>query len=512
LFSCTQRAYLSAMKQKQLTGFILSLSLLSMVLILALQTYWIKVAYMRAQDEFDQQVHTALRQVKQKIEARLEPLMVLNGTDSQTKVIYHLANDSFQYKFTYTDVSNPVYANHADTSNRISAIKQLALQLAHMHQDSSDKSEKNYFLIYLHSEKDYDALSGKIESIPIDSILAAALDQNGIAAPFDFGVYNAKKKDWYFKKQKLSTDTLLLKSRYRTSIFDNREQDIKSSSTPQLLVYFPDNSTYLYSKLIFVLLLTIVILLILGFVIWFLLRIVLEQKKLSDLKNDFINNMTHELKTPIATIKFAIANIENNNVIHSPEKIREITKIIQEESDHMNTHVEMVLKAAQANRKELEMKNENIDLHLLLNSLIDRFKGNLIHNKALINKQLQAKNHWLCGDVLHLTNVFSNLLDNAIKYSGDNIDISVMSSSDEKGLTVRISDKGIGMKKEHLDKIFDPFYRAATGNIHTIKGFGLGLSYAREIVVQHGGTITVSSKIGSGSTFTVVLPFNASVA
>ncbi|MEO1448451.1 MAG: HAMP domain-containing sensor histidine kinase, partial [Bacteroidota bacterium] len=252
------------------------------------------------------------------------------------------------------------------------------------------------------------------------------------------------------------------------------------------------------------------ILVVLG-CFWWLTRIIFQQKQLSELKNDFINNMTHEFKTPIATIAFATANIENEKRIHEPEQIRQFTRIIKEENSRMNHQVEQVLRAAVVGRNAFRLKQEPVNLHELINQIADAMEVNIQAAGGVLHRRLNAASAALTGDAFHLANVFSNLLDNARKYTDGPPDVTITSENDPRGIWVKVSDKGVGMTADAARKVFDQFYRIPTGNVHTVKGFGLGLSYAKAIVQQHGGDISVESKPGQGSIFAVFLPFEHQV-
>ena len=223
------------------------------------------------------------------------------------------------------------------------------------------------------------------------------------------------------------------------------------------------------------------------------------------MKNNFINNVSHEFKTPIATITFAVANIENEQVLSNPVAVKQFTKVIKDENKRLNTQVEKVLQAAIIDKKALELKKENVNIHLLINKLADAYQLK-ISERGNINRIFNASKAEISGDSFHLSNAISNLLDNAIKYSPESIEISIQTENTDKILKISIADKGLGISREQQQLIFEKFYRVPTGNIHNVKGFGLGLTYVKEIVEQHKGTIKVESKLGKGSTFIVELP------
>ena len=223
------------------------------------------------------------------------------------------------------------------------------------------------------------------------------------------------------------------------------------------------------------------------------------------MKTDFINNVTHEFKTPIATINFALANIENDNTLQNPKAIKQFTEVIKYENQRLNGQVERVLQAAAANRNTLAIKKEKVEVHSILEKLANSYRLKLGEKDVLICR-LMAKNHSIEGDHFHLSNLVSNLLDNAIKYSGEYKEIKVETENKGSYLIIRFTDNGIGISKEQQKLIFEQFYRVPTGDLHNIKGFGLGLSYVKTIVKAHAGEIQVKSKLSKGSIFTILFP------
>ena len=218
--------------------------------------------------------------------------------------------------------------------------------------------------------------------------------------------------------------------------------------------------------------------------------------------------MTHEFKTPIATISFAVANIENDRVIQQPDNIRKFTQIIKEENKRMNGQVEQVLRAAVADRKAFKFKPESFNLHETINTLSDSFELQVSTLGGNLKRVLNASVAQVYGDPFHLANAIANLLDNAIKYSSNAPQVSISTASDKEGMFVHVADSGIGMSNDEQKRVFDQFYRVPTGNLHNIKGFGLGLSYVKAVVEQHQGKVGLQSKLGKGSTFTLYLPYN----
>jgi two-component system phosphate regulon sensor histidine kinase PhoR len=234
----------------------------------------------------------------------------------------------------------------------------------------------------------------------------------------------------------------------------------------------------------------------------------LAQRKLSLIKSDFINNMTHELKTPLATVSLAVDAVRNEKVQRDPEKLLYFSGIIKEESKRMNKHVETILQAGLMERQDLKMNMVNLHVHDVITKVVDGFKLQLQDKGGKIELLLNAANDLIFADETHFTNMVNNLVDNAVKYSKEHLLIQITTHSTTKNLVIRFADNGIGMSKETVKRIFEKFYRAHTGNIHNVKGFGLGMSYVKTVVDVIKGKIKVESTLGKGSTFIVEIPLS----
>ena len=231
----------------------------------------------------------------------------------------------------------------------------------------------------------------------------------------------------------------------------------------------------------------------------------IRQKKLSEIKNDFINNMTHEFKTPIATISLAVDAIKNEKVQRDTEKLGYFSSIIKEENQRMNRQVETILKSALMDRQEVQLNLKPLHVHKIIRDVADNFILRLQEKHGMLETELNATDDLIEGDEVHISNLVNNLMDNAVKYSKENVPpiIKVVTLSNNKRFTIRIEDNGIGMSRETVKRIFEKFYRAHTGNIHNVKGFGLGLSYVKNVVEAHNGAIKAESTLGKGSCFTI---------
>ncbi len=238
------------------------------------------------------------------------------------------------------------------------------------------------------------------------------------------------------------------------------------------------------------------------------LKTLFNQKKLSEIKSDFINNMTHEFKTPIATISLAVDAIKNEKVQNDREKLAYFTGIIKEENKRMNKHVETILQAALLEKQELQLQLKELHIHDTIHKILDNYVLQLADKNGKVELLLNAKNDVLLVDEVHFTNLISNLVDNAIKYSNDNVLLKITTHSTNKYFVMSVQDNGIGMSKESVKRIFEKFYRAHTGNVHNVKGFGLGMSYVKTVIDAHKGKVKIDSTIGKGTTLTVEIPFN----
>lgn len=242
----------------------------------------------------------------------------------------------------------------------------------------------------------------------------------------------------------------------------------------------------------------------------FSISIIFKQKKLSEIKNDFINNMTHELKTPIATIRIASETLMNLDQNSSPDKLLRYASIIYKENKRLESQVERVLNAANLEKGDLKLNLSTIDIHEIIEESKENFEYNQLEESGgKISLDLKATTHVIKGDIVHLTNIFRNLIDNAIKYCDETPNILISTSNTKNKLTIRIKDNGKGISRENQKYIFDKFYRVSTGNLHDVKGFGLGLFYVQSIINECGGTVSVKSVIGKGSEFTITLPLNS---
>ncbi len=275
-----------------------------------------------------------------------------------------------------------------------------------------------------------------------------------------------------------------------------------------LIVCFPSQDRLVFMEMWPYLAITTVLLLILLFSFYYITANNFEQKKLSEIKNDFISNMTHEFKTPISTIALASEMLSDQSIDTSQEKKQRYLQMIRSENKRLSGLVESILQTSILDKGQFNLKISSIDLHELIQTAIDQTQLLVSQKNGHIKTQFLATRYKIEGDRIHLGNIFFNLIDNALKYSRQNPEISIRSSNTAEGVKIEIQDNGIGISKENQRKIFEKFYRVPTGNVHNVKGFGLGLSYVLAVVMKHGGTISVESELEKGSTFAVHLPID----
>ena len=341
-----------------------------------------------------------------------------------------------------------------------------------------------------------------LDNKEITYMLKRSLAFSRIETPYEYAIIkNGIVQEGTFKKSPKSD---FLKSKYMVPLFPDNiiRQDLILS------VIFPERTNYVLGSMTWILggsmVFSLFILATFALSLYFIIR----QKKISEMKSDFINNMTHEFKTPIATISIASDTITIPKVIKDEASIRHFISMIKKENSRMNKKVETILQIASLDKKEIEFRFENVSMHTIIEHAVETIDIQVQQRNGRIILNLGATEPIIYGDSDHLTNLVSNFLDNAIKYSPESPEITVTTQNNEKGLILSVEDKGIGMTKAVQSKIFERFYRQSSGNVHDVKGFGLGLNYARAIIDAHKGNVIVLSEPGKGSRFEIFLPFN----
>ena len=345
----------------------------------------------------------------------------------------------------------------------------------------------------------------------VKQLLVEELAERGINSSFVLQVKTSKNSPLVFQEVHLINNEDFEKINnpiiYKTKLF----QGDQGKSPGELGIYFPNKDSIIASNMGYWLFPTILALL--GLLIGsfaYTLMIIFRQKKISEMKTDFINNMTHEFKTPVATIMIASESLRDPEISSDEKRVNKLANIIYDENVRLGSHIERVLNIARLEKENLKIERVNVHINTLANGVLESMKLQLEKAGGTLEINLDAKKDIVIGDELHLSNVMYNLVDNAIKYSKEKPEITFRTLNRGKNIVISVSDKGIGMTKDQAEKIFDQFYRIPTGNIHNVKGFGLGLSYVNDIIKRLNGRITVKSEKDKGTQFEVILPLRNS--
>lgn len=324
---------------------------------------------------------------------------------------------------------------------------------------------------------------------------------------FEFAVTNPNDDYEMFSAgyEKEFWDTVNNRRGYYVILPENAEVE-SIPALEKLIIIVPNIEQQVWKSLRWIFLGAAVFLLVIMAAFYLTVKALLYQKKLSQIKSDFINNMTHEFKTPLATISLAVDALRNEKVQGNKEKATYFSNIIKEENTRMNKHVETILQAAFMDKQRLKLNLTHLSVHAIIEQTMSNFKLQLQEKNGSFHVLLNARNDGINADEIHFTNLVSNLIDNAIKYSTDDPQITIATHATKKHLVIRIEDNGIGMNKETVKRIFEKFFRAHTGNLHNVKGFGLGMSYVKTVIAAHKGRIKVDSTLGKGTIFTIELP------
>jgi two-component system phosphate regulon sensor histidine kinase PhoR len=342
----------------------------------------------------------------------------------------------------------------------------------------------------------------RVNADVLHEMIRQELEKKGIDLPFHFGVM----KGGHAGRCVVRSDDFaeqMIPASFSTALFPN---DITLRSD-RLMVFFDDVRPYIVRSMWWMLVLSGILLLVFGGTFFTAVYVILKQKRLSEVKSDFINNMTHEFKTPIATISLALDSIRNPRVAGNEEKVRYYSDIISRENKRMNKQVESILQMSLLDRENLELNPQLLNVNELIAAVAEPFELQVNSRGGKLQLELEAENPFILADEVHFTNVLHNLLDNANKYSRESPQIVVSTRSEQGRLQLVVEDKGIGMSSETQRKIFEKFYRAQSGNVHDVKGFGLGLAYVKSIIQKHGGSIQVTSQPGAGSRFVITMPY-----
>tara|TARA_R110002050_G_scaffold220557_1_gene356394 strand:- start:3129 stop:4394 length:1266 start_codon:yes stop_codon:yes gene_type:complete len=346
-----------------------------------------------------------------------------------------------------------------------------------------EQEKPNFFVVRVHFISD---------PYLIQSHLEMEFQRTGVTEDYVFNIYDCFSDSVvYCKNYRLNSDQ---PDKSIPKLKWDKEQGHYFS------VYFPEHSSGLFYQMEFWIYSSIILIVIIAF-FGFIISQMLKQRRINDMKTDFINNMTHEFKTPLSTIAISVEALKKPNILEKPERLKRYTEIIQSENQRLQEQVERILQAATIEKEKVKIKTQPVDIHHVLSQIITIFEINIESKQGVITANLNATNTQISGDIEHLKNIFNNLIDNAIKYSPDHVDITISTKNVGDKIQISVADKGLGISAEHQRQIFDKFYRVPTGNLHNVKGFGIGLNYVNLLIKKHNGTIEVNSKPGQGATF-----------
>ena len=503
---------------KRLRWLLLAMSF-SLIGISGIQAYWINNAFEIKQKEFDKDVANAMSQVGSRLET-IESMKFLFDSFNFEPVFSSSIDSYSNSKKLKNDSSKSSDHPKKTLSLRVSSDTMFMIEegLADYRfntkftEDSLKKFLESDPEVYKKEAEKLDyvlqelikqrmnrdrSIENRVSKEVLDSLIGFELFRKGIQLQYQFAVAD---KDSIVMQTELWTEE---SEQFRAVLFPN-----EMGARSLLMITFPSKARFIIGNMWWTLLMSILFTLAMIFTFYKTISYSLKQKRINEIKTDFINNMTHEFKTPIATINLAIDALTNEKVLGDVDRIKKYSGLIKQENKRMNRQVESVLRMAMLDRKELEYNFQNIDFTALVQECISHIQLSLEDKKGVLNKNIGLKSIHVYGDKNHLSNAIINVLDNAIKYSLAAPEIELNMETQEGYLKLSISDKGIGMSKAELTHIFDRFYRASSGDIHNSRGHGLGLSYTKGIIEDHKGRIEVESEKTKGSRFSLYLPIN----
>ena len=490
---------------------------LSFLALLFLQIRYISEMVSMKKEQFDESVNRSLNQVSRNLELN-ETLRFLEQ-DVSTANRVRMASDtvvtsaldpdlphakgysSFETKVEEMKPSNVpkvlIVRNDKSTMSQTSKSMQEIVRNRYVYQKALlYRVVMN--ILYSASEK---PLEDRVNFRLLDHDLKAELENNGVRIPYHFTVSTQEGREVY---RCPDYDDEGEEYTYEQVLYRNDP----ANKMGIVRIHFPQMNRYIFSSIRFMLpAIAFTVILLITFI--FTIVVVFRQKRYSEIKNDFINNMTHELKTPISSISLAAQMLNDDSLTKSPSMMKHIGGAIQEESKRLRFLVEKVLQMSMFDRQDAIYKKKELDINEMVESVANTFTLRVEHTGGKINTEIGALDSTIYVDETHFTNVIFNLIDNAIKYRKPDqpVNLHLATWNDGDNVLFSVKDDGIGIKKDNLKKIFDKFYRVHTGNVHDVKGFGLGLAYVKNIVDLHKGDIKVESEYGKGTKFTISLPY-----
>lgn len=466
--------------------FIIVLMGLALLALVGVQGYWIKNAMIVRHANFVRSINEAFdgfsfRLEKSDLAGRLE------------STISHIAASSDQAVSKNDSLYAAMKHEFGDISNRSELIKFYNKYLL------AEETDEEYSL-----QSSFHLIEKRLSYHLLDSLLKDELNKKSINAHFQFGVFSTAQGRMILRSPG-SDQMELLEKGYAFTLFPG---DLKEEPD-YLMLFFPNERGYLMGQMSDLLIISISLILIIIFSFTYTVLTIYRQKRISEMKNDFINNMTHEFKTPISTISLACQALKDVDVAKSEALYDSYIGVIGEENQRLGAMAEKILQSAVLDKKQLELKKEWFDLHEVITDVVNKIGIQVQIKDGSITTEFSADPSNIYADKVHITNVFNNLLDNANKYTPQKPLIKVSTQNVNTGILVSVEDNGIGISKKNQKKIFDKLYRVPMGNLHDFKGFGLGLSYVKAIVEYHKGSVRLESELRKGTKFDVFLPYES---
>ncbi|CAG5076787.1 sensor histidine kinase [Parvicella tangerina] len=462
-------------------SYIIIITIISGIALLGLvfiQFYWINGAIEQGRNELENKVNASMVDIIDEVN-RYEAMHVMQEKDPYQLI--NKINQKVHGTIVYDSVTGAIHYSNASTNIQ------------------AKNKMMNDLMQELFSFGNPLPIEERLPQEVLDSIIDRVLLTNGIKAKFKFGVFNDFGEMHYANT---TDEDKLLNSKYQVELFPLDMFGARYF----LLMSIPDERGIVIRSMWMMLGFSALFLLIIIFAFYYTISTIVKQKKLSIIKNDFINNMTHELKTPISTISLACEALSDQDIGKTETSRERFVNMISDENKRLGTLVESVLQSAVIERGELKLKKSTVSLDEVIESAVQHINIQVQKRGGSLTIINEAKDTNIYADKVHISNVFYNLLDNAIKYTAGAPEISINVTKLVGGVVIKIKDNGIGIAKEHQNKVFEKLYRVPTGDRHDVKGFGLGLSYVKSIVENHDGEISLDSSLGKGSTFIIFLP------
>lgn len=499
--------------KKKYIWLLTALMTITMIWLIIVQARWIENAMIVKEQEFSRIVNKALFEVVNKIEERETVLQITNETVSFSTDSSDLQGSKYFIDHNYfnrkdsTGGDNIYFLDKDSTVYEISAYKKDSTQTygKYTRDELKDKITKKIDKKTIFVENIVNKLMRKeinlderIDTFSLHKIIEKTFKENNIKIPYEFGV-RAEGNNLILKSQNFTLD--YIKKTYEILLFPN---DIFSSQN-YLVVYFTKDKSYYDKDVPQTIITSVILTFIISLMFSLTIYIIFRQRRLSKVKNDFINNMTHELKTPVSTISLASQMLKDSSLDLDRTRIENISKIIDDESKRLGFQIEKVLQTSIFEKGGIHLKYQEVDIHEIISVAVLNMRLKVKSKGGSIKTSLNATNSVIEADEMHLTNVIFNLLDNAVKYSKEDVEPNIFISTKDihNGIQLKVKDNGIGISKEHQKKIFTKFYRVQVGDVHDVKGFGLGLSYVKRIIDEHKGIISVNSEFAKGTEFKI---------